>query len=56
MEKDFWKQVLQMQLNDNEIVYEYILKYDIQLYLFGSARISIMPIEKNVDRLLARSE
>ncbi len=48
MEKDFWKQVLQMQLNDNEIVYEYILKYDIQLYLFGSARISIMPNDLDI--------
>lgn len=48
MEEGFWIQVLQKQLSDNEIIYEYLTEYSIQLYLFGSARISKTPNDLDI--------
>ncbi|MGN0245865.1 MAG: nucleotidyltransferase domain-containing protein [Lachnospiraceae bacterium] len=48
MEEGFWIQVLQMQLSDNEIIYEYMTECSIQLYLFGSARISKTPNDLDI--------
>lgn len=50
MEECFWIQVLQKQVSDNEILCEYISEYDIQLYLFGSARVNKTP--NDIDILL----
>lgn len=48
MEEGFWIQVLQKQLSDNEIIYEYMTECSIQLYLFGSARISKTPNDLDI--------
>ena len=48
MEQGFWTRVLQMQMNDNEIIYKCLLKYNIELYLFGSARISATPNDLDI--------
>ena len=48
MEEGFWIQVLQKQLNDNEILCEYLTKCGIKLYLFGSARISKTPNDLDI--------
>lgn len=48
MEESFWIQALQKQLNDNEIIYKYMLEFDIELYLFESARISKTPNDLDV--------
>ncbi len=48
MEEGFWIQVLQKQLSDNEIICEYMAKCSIQLYLFGSARISKTPNDLDI--------
>ena len=54
MEEVFWIRVLQNQLSDNEIIYEYLTECSIQLYLFGSARISKTP--NDLDILLIYSD
>ena len=48
MEDGFWIQVLQKQLNDNEMICEYISEYSMQLYLFGSSRKSKNPNDLDV--------
>ena len=48
MEECFWIQVLQKQLSDNEIICEYMTECSIQLYLFGSARISKTPNDLDI--------
>lgn len=50
MEECFWRQVLQKQMSDNEILCEYISEYSIQLFLFGSARVNKTP--NDIDILL----
>lgn len=50
MEECFWRQVLQKQMSDNEILCEYISEYGIQLFLFGSARDKKTP--NDIDILL----
>ena len=48
MEEGFWIQVLKKQLSDNEIICEYMTECSIQLYLFGSARISRTPNDLDI--------
>ena len=48
MEECFWIPVLQKQLSDNEIICEYMTECSIQLYLFGSARISKTPNDLDI--------
>lgn len=48
MEEGFWIQVLQMQLSDIAIIYEYMTECSIQFYLFGSARISKTPNDLDI--------
>lgn len=48
MEEGFWIQVLQKQLSNNEIICDYLSECSIQLYLFGSARISKTPNDLDI--------
>ena len=48
MEKSFWIHILKRQLSDNKTIYKYMTKYNIQLYLFGSARVSKKPNDLDI--------
>ena len=48
MEKSFWIHILKRQLSDNKTIYKYTTKYNIQLYLFGSARVSKKPNDLDI--------
>ena len=48
MEDGFWIQVLQKQLNNNEMICEYMSEDGMQLYLFGSGRKSKNPNDLDI--------